>query len=242
MNSFISEFRTLSYITKKSPSFLLVAHTRPDADTVGATIALATFLKEAGKEVSITCFDPFPPHLSALFLETSIMFLHPDQLDIRHYDAVIACDSVDRGFDRILPKLNRKQVTITIDHHPDVAIPSDLEMIDARYSSTCEILYTYFEKTGVEINKKMATALLTGIIFDTGNFQHACTTPRVMEIASALMKKGAPFGKIVDTIFTNKGVPALRLWGKAFERSVFNEKNSMLVTAVTKEDVEECCA
>jgi phosphoesterase RecJ-like protein len=63
-----------------------------------------------------------------------------------------------------------------------------------------------------------------------------------MDIASALMKKGAPLDRIVDTIFTNKSIPALRLWGKAFERSIFNEKNGMLVTAVTKQDIEECRA
>lgn len=242
MNFFASEFRTLSYIIKKSPSFLLFAHTRPDADTVGATLALAEFLKEKGKDVSMACFDPFPPHLSGLFSENSKTFLHPDQLDMNRYGAVIACDSVDRGFDRIVAKLNRKQVTVTIDHHPDIVVPGDLEIIDTHYSSTCEILYTYFEKISAPINTKIATALLAGIIFDTGNFQHACTTPRVMDIASALMKKGAPLDRIIDAIFTNKNVPALRLWGKAFEQSVFNEKNGMLVTAVTKQDIEECHA
>lgn len=242
MNSFASEFRTLSYVIKKSPSFLLFAHTRPDADTVGATLALAEFLKEEGKNIAIACFDPFPPHLSELFSENSKTFLHPDQLDINRYGAVIACDSVDRGFDRIATKLNRKQVTVIIDHHPDIVIPGDLEIVDTHYSSTCEILYTYFEKTGKTIHKKMATALLAGIIFDTGNFQHICTTPRVMDIASALMKKGAPLNRIIDTIFTNKNIPALRLWGKAFEQSVLNEKTGMLVTAITKEDIEECQA
>lgn len=242
MKPFTSEFLTLSYLIRESPSFLLCAHTRPDADTVGATLALAAFLEDRGKDVAITCFDPFPPHLSILFSETPHIFLHPDQLEVSRYNVVIAADSVNRGFDRILPRLHSRQVTVIIDHHSDIAVASDIEIIDARYSSTCEILYTYFEKTESVFTKKMATALLAGIIFDTGNFQHACTTPRVMDIASALMKKGAPLGRIVDTIFTNKSVPALRLWGKAFERSVFNEKTGMLVTAITKEDIEECHA
>ncbi len=242
MNAFASEFRTLSYVIKKSPSFLLFAHTRPDADTVGATVALAEFLICQGKEVSLACFDPFPPQLTELLSETSTTFLHPDQLDVSRFGAIIACDSVDRGFDRILPHIASRQVTVTIDHHPGIAVPSDLEIVDARYSSTCELIYSYLESIGAEFNKKIATALLTGIIFDTGNFQHICTTPRVMDIAGVLMKKGAPLDRIVDALFTNKSIPALRLWGKAFERSVLNEKNGLLVTAVTKRDVEECQA
>lgn len=239
MNFFVSEFRTLSYIIRKSSSFLLFAHTRPDADSIGATLALDFFLRESGKRVDIACFDPFPPHLNPLLQG---VFFHPDQLNIERYEVVIACDSVNRGFDRVVSKLLDSQVSVIIDHHPGISIKSDLEIIDVNYSSTCEILYSYFEKTENHLTKKMATALLAGIIFDTGNFQHACTTPRVMEVAGALMKKGASLAKIVDTIFVNKSVPALRLWGKAFERSILNKKNGMIVTAITKKDVEECCA
>lgn len=239
MKLFASEFQTLSYIIEKSPSFLLFAHSRPDVDTIGATLALSWFLEERGKAVSIACFDPFPPHLSTLLPGT---FLHPDQIDITGFGVVIACDSVDRGFDRIVPHLAESQATVTIDHHPDIAIQSDLAIIDTQASSTCEILFAYFERMGVSLSKRIATALLAGIIFDTGNLQHACTTPRVMDIASALMKQGAPLDKIVDTIFTNKSVSALRLWGRAFERSVLNEKTGMLITAITKKDIEECAA
>ena len=239
MKSFVSEFRTLSYIIEKSPSFLLCAHTRPDVDTLGATLALSWFLKQKGKSVSIVCFDPFPPHLTDILPGT---FLHPDQVDIASFGTVIACDSVDRGFDRLLPKIHSRQVTVTIDHHPDIAVTSDLEIIDTEASSTCEILFAYFEKTGTFIGKEMATALLAGIIFDTGNLQHACTTPHVMDIASTLMKKGAPLRKIVDTVFINKKVSALRLWGRAFEQSILNEKTGMLATAITQEDIAECQA
>lgn len=242
MKSFASEFRTLSYIIEKSSSFLLFAHTRPDVDTIGATLALKVFLEQSGKTVSLACFDPFPLHLSALFAEFSPEFFHPDQLDIASFGVVLACDSVDRGFDRVSNRLDPRQVTVIIDHHPDIAVRSDVEIIDAGASSTCEILFDFFEKNNISIDKRIATALLSGILFDTGNLQHACTTPRVMEIASELMKRGAPLSKIVDTIFTNKSVSALRLWGRAFERSVLNGKNGMLATAITREDIESCGA
>ncbi|QQS21054.1 MAG: DHH family phosphoesterase [Candidatus Moraniibacteriota bacterium] len=239
MRSFASEFQTLSYILEQSSSVLLFAHTRPDVDTIGATLALAIFLENKKKRVSIACFDPFPPYLNTILPGE---FLHPSQLDIAGVDAVIACDSVDRGFDRISPIIKPGQATVVIDHHPDIESSADVKIIDTQASSTCELLYRFFEFSHIPISKALATRLLAGIIFDTGNLQHACTTPRVMEIAGALMKKGAPLGKIVNTIFTNKSVSALRLWGKAFEQSVFYEKTGMLLTAVTRTDIEECAA
>ncbi len=239
MQRFHSEFRTLSYIFSRAEKVLLVAHNRPDPDTVGANLALAEHLRQEGKHVDIACFNPFPDTLKSLCEEE---FFHPDQLDLHRYDAVIAADSADRGFDKILPKLEERQVTVLIDHHHDITLEGDLVIIDPEYSSTSELVYLYLRSIEGRVTKSMATVLLMGILFDTGGFQHSNVSPQVMDIASELMKKGAPLAKISQTIFTNKNIAALKLWGKAFEKAKFNPKNGMLVTAVTKHDVEECHA
>ncbi|MFZ2299890.1 MAG: DHH family phosphoesterase [Candidatus Moraniibacteriota bacterium] len=239
MQNFDSEFHTLEYIVSKSKRVLLFAHNRPDPDTVGANIALAEYLRNCGKHTDIACFDAFPDKLKPLREE---IFLHPDQLDITSYDAVIACDSVDRGFDRIVGTLSESQVVVLIDHHPDITVTGDVVIIDAEYSSSSELLYLFFSAIHAKITKPMATMLLTGILFDTGGFQHGGVSPRVMEIASDLVRKGAPLARITQTIFANKNIGALKLWGKAFEKARFNRKNGMLVTAITKQDVEACHA
>lgn len=239
MQRFLSEFRTLSYVLSRSERILLVAHSRPDPDTVGANLALAEYLRNLGKHVDVACFDPFPDTLKSLCEEE---FLHPDQLDLRRYDAVIAADSADRGFHKVLPKLDEQQVTILIDHHHDITLKGDVVIIDPEYSSTSELIYLYLHSVEGKITKSMATVLLMGILFDTGGFQHSNVSPQVMDIASELMKKGAPLSKIAQVIFTNKNIAALKLWGKAFEKAKFNPKNGMLVTAVTQEDVRACHA
>src|SRR3989344_456618 len=186
MQNFDSEFHTLEYIILKSKRVLLFAHSRPDPDTVGANLALTEYVKNCGKHVDIACFDAFPDTLKSLREE---IFFHPDQLDLGSYDAVIACDSVDRGFDKIVEALAPEQVVVLIDHHPNINITGDVMMIDAD-----------------------------------------------------LVRKGAPLAKITKVIFTNKNIAALKLWGRAFEKAHFNQKNGMLVTAITKKDVEECRA
>jgi phosphoesterase RecJ-like protein len=239
MQNFDSEFHTLEYIVLKSKRVLLFAHSRPDPDTVGANLALAEYIKNCGKHVDIACFDAFPDVLKSLREET---FFHPDQLDLTSYDAVIACDSVDRGFDKIIGTLSKDQVVVLVDHHPNISITGDVTMIDAEYSSSSELLYLFFSETHAKITKSMATMLLMGILFDTGGFQHSNVSPQVMEIAADLVRKGAPLAKITKIIFTNKNIAALKLWGRAFEKAHFNQKNGMLVTAITKKDVEECHA
>lgn len=240
MKSFAKEFQSLQYVIRHAESILLFAHTRPDADTVGATVAFAEYLSKRGKETTIACFDPFPSSLSPLF--ESIEFVHPDTLTLTDFDAIFACDSVDRGFDQIHHRLSDHQVVALLDHHADIAAEGDITIIDPAYSSTCEILFSFFETINTDITPTVATALLAGLVFDTGNFQHVCTTPRALTVASALVKRGAPMGKVVEIIFANKSIPALRLWGRAFEKARFYPKSGMLLTTVTQEDVITCKA
>lgn len=237
MRYFGKEFKTLEFIVEKADNILLVAHKRPDPDTVGANIALQLFLDGLGKKTEIACYHPFPENLKSLF---SASFLHPDQIDLDRFDAVIASDSVDRGFHEFRDRLREDQVVVLIDHHPDIELTGDVIMIDPKYSSTCEIVYLFLIHMKAKITRDMATALLTGILFDTGNFQHSIVTPQVLDIASHLMKLGAPLPKISSALFDHQDISAMKLWGKAFEKARFIPDNGLLVTAVTKDDIAEC--
>ena len=237
MKAFVKEFTTLTYIIKKSSSILLFAHSGPDGDTIGANLALKEYIESLGKKVNIACFDPFPKYLENLF---RVDFLFPEEVDVSLYDSFIACDSVERGFNKIYPRISEKQVTILIDHHPDINLQGDVNIMDSSRSSVCEIIYRFFNFLHIKITKEMATSLMVGILGDTGNFQHANTSVEVMNIASDLMKKGAQLSKIVEVVFANKKISTLKLWGKAFEKAKINQENGMIATVLTKEDISEC--
>lgn len=238
MRKFSQEFSSLNYVIKNSKSLLLIAHNNPDADSVGAVLALKEILIQKEKNVDIICNDPFPENLSSL---TSSTFQLPHSVDLSLYEAVIACDSVNRGpLQEIKRKLSEKQVVVIIDHHPNISIDADIVLNDTKLSSTCELLYEFFLEKNIPINTKVATDLLLGILFDTGNFQHPCTSTRVLEIASDLLKMGAPLQKIIRVVSSNKKMSTLHLWGKAFNKMKIIEKTGMAVTALTQKDLEEC--
>lgn len=189
------------------------------------------------KKVDIACWNEYPESLQTILPGT---FLHPDTLDLASYDVIVAADSVDRGFHLIRDRFHEDQVIVLLDHHPDITLSGDVVLIDAEYSSTCEIIYLFLEDQKITPSPKLATALLTGILFDTGGFQHASVSPQIMHIASELMRAGAPLGKISKTLFAQKNLPAMRLWGRAFDKVKYVEKEKMLVTAITQSDIKEC--
>lgn len=237
LSKFTQEFNTLSFVIRESEKILLFAHSRPDGDTTGSVLALREYIKNLGKQVDIACFDPFPDYLRSLSQDK---FEFPAHLDLSKYNLIIAADSVERGFQKIQNEFLENQVVAIIDHHPDITIRADINIIDPSYSSVCEIIYNFFEKVEAKITREMATFLLLGILSDTGMFQHSNTTPRVMEIASRLVKLGAPMAKIVQTTFSNKNIATLKLWGKAFEKAKINKENGMIVSVLTQKELEEC--
>lgn len=239
MTKFSKEFYTLNYAIKNSDSVLIFAHSRPDGDTTGSGFALAQYIKNLNKQVDVACFDPLPEYLKDMIEEN---YIYPNSIDFSRYKLIIAVDSVDRGFNRIKDHLNENQITAILDHHPDITTFGDINIIDPKFSSVCEIVYEFFIFNKIEINRKMATCLMLGILGDTGMFQHSNTTPHALEIASHLMKMGAPLSKIVQTSFSNKKICTLKLWGKAFEKARINSKTGMIYTVLTQKDIFDCNA
>ena len=239
MKNFSSEFNTLSYIISKSKKILLFAHSNPDGDTIGSVFAFKEHLESIGKTVDTACNDPLPSYLET-FTKYSLEF--PERLDLGSYDAAIACDSVEHGFNKIMPSLEERTVTVFIDHHPDITASADVAIIDPKTSSACEIIYEYFISQNINITKNMATYLMIGILSDTGNFQHANTTTRVMEISSDLLKRGASVSKIIQSTLANKKMSTLKLWGRAFEKAKINPANGLIATVLTSKDIRECNA
>jgi phosphoesterase RecJ-like protein len=81
-----------------------------------------------------------------------------------------------------------------------------------------------------------------GILADTGKLQHSNTNPKVMHAAAELLNRGALVSKIFKTISSGNNFSTLKIWGKALEKAKINPKTGMIVTAITKKDLEECNA
>jgi len=238
---FAKEFTEIKNELEKCRRVLLVAHSAPDGDTIGSVFALREYLTGfLGKEAEVTCPDFIPQHLGDFLAGGKV--ISPEDLKLSDFDLIIGCDAVERGFEKIVSSKKEHQKIILLDHHTTLRmskIKPDIAVSDEKYSSVCEILYDFFDFHRIELNRKMAEFLLLGILGDTGIFQHANTTPKVMEIAAKLMKKGASISRIIRLVFKNKRLETLKLWGRAMERAEINPKTGAIMSYVTKQDLEE---
>ncbi len=206
-----------------SNNVLVIGHKRPDGDSIGSCIAMYYTLKEKGKNVSILNDDPVPESFE--FINTGNIVKNDCNGFIP--DLIIYLDSAteERVGDNVSKIVDGfgNVYCINIDHHPNNPKYCDLNYIDSKASSTCEMLYGIFNAMNVKIDSDIAEALLTGIVTDTGFFKFDNVSPETMKIASILMEKGADLNKIAHEIAMNRPVEEIHLTTRVYERMTFIE-------------------
>ncbi|EKD57043.1 MAG: hypothetical protein ACD_58C00016G0002 [uncultured bacterium] len=128
---------------------------------------------------------------------------------------------------------------INIDHHSGNDYFGRVNWVDLTATSTAEILVSLLESLGREksvFDGEIATALLTGIITDTGSFQHNNTTPKSFTVAAQLVAAGARQQEIIQHIYKTKLLSTLKLWGKILSNIHEERKHRFVWSEVRIDD------
>jgi len=222
-------------LLERADKAFLIAHTDPDGDTVGSTLALAYALRKMGKECTLACSDPVPDLLS--FLPGVEEFGTPQVAD---HDLIVTVDASDPGrlgqtykgvLGMDLPILN-------IDHHITNTGFGTVNLVRSDAAATAEIIFDLLAVWKVEVDQPLATYLLTGIVTDTRSFSTSNTTPRALEVSSELVACGASLIDINEHYYRSKGVETLRLWGQMLNRMQMDDH---LVWSVNTLEMREDC-
>src|SRR5690606_38881218 len=107
-----------------------------------------------------------------------------------------------------------------------------VNLVDTGATSTGEILVGVGEALGVEFDADIATGLLTGIISDTGSFQHANTTPKSLTVAAQMVGYGARQQEIIKHLFKTKPLASLKLWGRILSNIQFDNRLKLVWATV----------
>ena len=170
---------------ERATTIAISGHVRPDGDAIGSTMGLYQYLRENYPEKTVAVFLEDVPDNFAHIRNEEAMATRCD-----HYDLFIALDSgdVERLGDAGNIMKEDSDYVINIDHHITNTLFGNKNIVDAKASSTCQILFTLMDES--KISKQTAMALYTGIIHDTGVFKHTNTSYTTMRIAGKLMAKG----------------------------------------------------
>lgn len=218
------ESPTILSEVKKSNKILINCHRGPDSDSVGSALAMFDVLKKMGKSVTVICPSDIPIDLAFLEGANKIVRVNFATFDFSEYDLFFILDSSTYSMATGFKDSKRPTVrTIVIDHHYTNEKFGDINLVDAKATSTGELLYLLFNDWHVPISKEAAESLLTGIIGDTGTFQYQNVGQDTLRIAAELMEKGASKDKIVFNLFRNIEFKEVKMWGKFIEKMMIED-------------------
>lgn len=218
---------------------IFISDERVDGDSLGSALAVVDYLKGLGKYPLVYVSEPVPaqyhhlPHLDRCTEDLSVF----ENQDI---DLVVVFDCSDEKYvQRLVDLIPNKPLVINIDHHKTNTRYGDVNQVIVGAPATAQVVHQFFEANQILPSRDAATCLLMGICFDTGAFTNAGTNDDSLEIASSLVLLGGRIHDVIRSLFKNRSLTALRVWGLALERLHENELFDGLVTCITRKDIDE---
>lgn len=234
-----SEIMSLSRIgerLKDAGSVLIFPHGSIDGDALGSSASLCLALRSMGKESYVMMDEDIPDNIE--FLENNCCSW---DLDIISDPDVCVC--IDNGelariFDR-QELFHKGKSTMLIDHHKSSEPFLDYNYIDVNASASAEIIYDLILEMGVSVDSRMAEAIYSGIVTDTGRFQYSNTTRRTHEIVAQLMDCGIDQNKISVQIYQNVSPEKIKLQSSIMNTLKLEDDGKVALAYMTKDMLEE---
>ncbi len=242
----MSDFNSLTHFIHAFDKFILTAHETPDGDALGSECAMYLALQQLKKEVVIFNADPTPEKYSYLEGSDQIRILKTESqipADVGEYVLLILdtndIHNIGQVADMLLPRVREYFI---VDHHEsddDIILDNHIE---ESASSTCEILYQLFELLGIPLSLPIATALFTGIVYDTGSFIYPKTSASTFSIAHTLVKNGVNPNYIYRRIYESNSISALRLQSRVLSTLELFYNQHVAAQTMTRDMIFECRA
>ena len=228
MNDFIREI-------EKAEEIVILGHTRPDGDCVGSCLGVYNYVLDNYPEKKVDIYlDEFKQEFN--FLRGADEILHEKQE--KTYDLCISLDSGDLDrhgeFETYFHSAKR---TLCVDHHVSNLGFGDVCFLKTECSAASEALFTLMDEE--KIGMECAECLYLGIVHDTGVFKYNNTTRQTMEIAGALIEKGARSPLVIDGTFYKKTFKQNKMLGKALEAAFLMFDGKVIVSCLTKDVFDE---
>lgn len=227
-----------AHVLKKADAVVITVHVQPDGDALGSLLAMARYLKNAGKTVCTTWGEEIkiPDHYKWL----------PGVEDIVDYNECIKAEvllTLDCANEHRLGLMEQDlpefKTIINIDHHIDNSRFGTIDVLDFNASATCEIIYDLLNAMNGGIDADIATLLYTGIVTDTGRFQYQNTTAKTLRVSADLIDHGAVPSDIFHKIYENLSFASLKLLAKVLTRAKFVQDSELIYSYILEDDLKE---
>jgi phosphoesterase RecJ-like protein len=216
----------------KSRSILVVSHTNPDGDAIGALLAAGLAFKAMGKKVHIVNESVIPAVYRFL---PSIRSISHRMAAGETFDTVVVldCGSLER-VGTLISRIQAAPVIINIDHHMTNTQFGHLHLIDPEACATSELIYRIIKRLKIEFTCPIATAIYTGILTDTGSFRFSNTNQAAFAICAEMIAAGADPYDVAQHVYGHYSLGRIKLLNLALDSLEISPNGKMSIMTLTQ--------
>jgi phosphoesterase RecJ-like protein len=241
-------FREVKALLDSPKKIVIIPHRKPDADALGSSLGLRSFLIKKGHDPVVISPTDYPEFLFWMEGNNSVVIGEKEkpekiQAIINNADIVFCLDF--NSLNRIdeLGEMVRKgsAIKFMIDHHLDPECDADFSFFSTSAAATAELIYEFIVKLGDRelIDKQIADCLYAGIMTDTGQFKHNNTSQNVHYVTANLMELGADVSKVGSLIYDTRSFDQLKFLGFSLgERLKFLPEYNTAYIAISAFDLK----
>jgi len=227
----------------QNDNFLLTAHINADGDAIASVLAASLFLDKLNKEYKIILhdqsIDPKYNYIKNWEKIESFNESLKENLNGKIKAALIFDSPGNRRIGDVYELLSNGTPCLKIDHHPSEDDYGEHDWVDTGASSVSAMIYELIDQSAVKIDKELAEAIYTGIIFDTGRLSFSNTRARDFEICSHLANAGVNPGKITNAMFFNNNAKSLQVIGEGLKSIRQYLNGNVTVISLFNKDLQD---
>jgi phosphoesterase RecJ-like protein len=239
--------RDLKTQLQDSKKIIVIPHKNPDGDAIGSCVAINELLKSLGHKSSIISPNNFPDFLKWMDNQNEIKIYenNPELFnnEILTSDIIFTLDfnSLSRIGSMGEIVKDSRALKVMIDHHQNPENYADYTYSDVKMSSTCEMVFHFITELSLndKISSKIASALYTGIMTDTGSFKFPLTTDITHKVVSGLIKKGANGNEINNLVYDNNSYEKLLLLSHTLSNMIVDTEHNTAYMYLTQQSLNK---
>ena len=228
------KLETLKELLDTPKKVVITTHYKPDADALGSSLGLASYLSKKGHQVNVISPSDYPVFLNWMEGHKEVINFEAknEKKSAKHIEDADMIFCLDFNNLYRINKLGdmvgkSSAIKVLIDHHLEPERFADYELWSTKAAATAELIYELIIKLKDRqyIDQSIAECLYAGIMTDTGQFKHPNTTRNVHLVTADLIGLGADVAKVGRYIYDNNSLERLKFTGYALSRKLKVLKN-----------------
>ncbi len=191
-------FQQALQLIKQYDTIIIHRHEKPDGDAIGSQVGLRNLILDNFPQKQVYIVGDSPKRYG--FVADSTPQTVSDDLYSTSLAIVLDTSAKTMISDS---RYTTAATTLRFDHHLFVEKICDAEVIDTTCESCAGLIAKFAKNVGLNVTKRAAQALYTGMVTDSGRFRYDSTSACTMRLAADLLETGFDLNEVYTPLYAD---------------------------------------